>query len=247
MDMQYLSHKKKEIASFVRDGDFSHPGEVEAIQKVLQYMEKKETNILLDVGCGLGGTASYIKKCGYGNPVCIDIDQNNIDYALNKYPDIEFYCCDVLKSKELFKKQQFDIIYLISSFLTFDKQQESLATLSKLGKINSTLVLFDYTASSIHNLPNLSWTAKLHTPIDKQSIKNMLKMSGWELTNSIDLSANFLQWYLDLMKIITAKKEDIIKKFGLNEYNSIFATYDFYTECYKNNILGGCIITARRI
>ena len=247
MDIQYLSHRKKELASFVRNGDFSHPGEIEAIQKVLQYIEKKDTNTLLDVGCGLGGTASYIKKCGYGNPVCIDIDQNNINYALNKYSDIEFYCCDVLNAESVCKKQQFDIIYLISSFLTFEKQQESLATLSKLGNSNSTLVLFDYTATSISKLPNLSWTAKLHTPIDPQNINNMLKISGWKLTNFIDLSANFLQWYLELMKMITAQKDAIIKRFGINDYNSLFATYDFYTECYKNHILGGCIIIARKI
>lgn len=246
-DKKYLSYRKKLLVSHVRGGDFSHPGEVEAIEKILQYIEKKDTNLLLDVGCGLGGTAHYIKTSGYGTPVCIDLDKRNINYATTKYPDIEFHCCDILNSETIFKDKKFNIIYLISSFLLFEKQQESLAVLAKLGAPDSTLVLFDYTFPTLDKEANFTWTAKNYTPINLLNIENTLLMSGWQLTNYIDLSNDFSKWYLDLREMIDGQKEALINKFGLDAYNSLFATYDFHAECYKSNQLGGCIILAKRV
>ncbi len=78
----------KQLLASVRQGDYAHPGEEAAINLVLKYMMKSPDQLLLDVGCGLGGTARYIKDYGYGIPFGIDIDKTAITYAKQKYSDI---------------------------------------------------------------------------------------------------------------------------------------------------------------
>jgi len=48
--------KGKRLVSYLRNGDYSHPGEAESIDLVISLINKNKNNKLLDVGCGLGGT-----------------------------------------------------------------------------------------------------------------------------------------------------------------------------------------------
>lgn len=52
----------KQILAMLREGDFAHPSEIEAIEVSLSPIAKNSENRLLDVGCGLGGTAHYVQK-----------------------------------------------------------------------------------------------------------------------------------------------------------------------------------------
>ncbi|MCW8472333.1 hypothetical protein OQJ19_17010 [Fluoribacter gormanii] len=54
----------KQILAMLREGDFAHPSEIEAIEVSLSPIAKNSENRLLNVGCGLGGTAHYVQKKG---------------------------------------------------------------------------------------------------------------------------------------------------------------------------------------
>ena len=51
------SYLGKEILSIIRDGNYAHPGEEEAIELTFQDIPKNSHRQMLDVGCGRGGTA----------------------------------------------------------------------------------------------------------------------------------------------------------------------------------------------
>jgi SAM-dependent methyltransferase len=110
---------RKRCLSRARGGDYIHPGEEEAIDMVMSKFSKDSNRKILDVGCGLGGTAAYIKKNGYGTPVCIDKEADCIEYVNENYPDLETYACDVLNLTSIFQPQQFDLAYLFNSFYAF--------------------------------------------------------------------------------------------------------------------------------
>jgi len=238
------SYVKKQLAAYVRGGDFSHPGETEAIDEVMKNLGTFKFNSLLDVGSGLGGTAKYLQDHGYGIPIGIDLNKNNIEYATNKYPDIKFHHCNVLDSFKLLNPKKFDLICLFSSFLLFEHQQDSLITLSNLAHKDSKLILFDYTLLQNSNFVFMS---NKYNPIDLDKINDMLFKAGWAPEQYIDMSANFLRWYTEFSNNIKNKKNELINLFGIEAYNNFFTTYNNYMELYKINALGGCTIIAKKL
>ena len=94
--MNMNSFEGKRILALIRDGDYAHAGEEEAIERALRSIPKNPRNWILDVGCGRGGSAEYLRRHGWGNLVGIDRENDSIEYAKAIYPDVEFHTCDVL-------------------------------------------------------------------------------------------------------------------------------------------------------
>ena len=87
----------KQIISLLREGDFAHPGSEEAIDMVFKNISKKAGRLLLDVGCGLAGTANYLQEKGYGKVTGVELDEGIITLARNKYPHLNLVLADVNK------------------------------------------------------------------------------------------------------------------------------------------------------
>ena len=51
-----------QILSLVREGDYAHPGEEEAILLTLDPLKKDPNRVVLDVGCGLGKPRTMLKS-----------------------------------------------------------------------------------------------------------------------------------------------------------------------------------------
>jgi hypothetical protein len=58
------SYQGKQILALVRDGDFAHAGEEEAIERAMRAVPKDRNRLILDAGCGRGGTAAYLQHHG---------------------------------------------------------------------------------------------------------------------------------------------------------------------------------------
>ena len=56
---------------------------------------------LLDFGCGTAHLLEYINNNQYSNIKYsgLDISQKFVDVAQNKFPDIDFYCSDILENE----------------------------------------------------------------------------------------------------------------------------------------------------
>src|SRR3990167_8741529 len=93
----------------LRNGDFAHAGDKEAIDIVLKKIfelivnpnscsesDLKSEMKALDVGCGLCCTAEYIKKSISFDMYGIDIDLLIIPPAKRKYSNIQFFEYDVM-------------------------------------------------------------------------------------------------------------------------------------------------------
>jgi trans-aconitate methyltransferase len=49
------------ILSLVREGDYAHAGEEEAIELAMKHVPKLRDQVVVDAGCGRGGAAEYIR------------------------------------------------------------------------------------------------------------------------------------------------------------------------------------------
>src|SRR5260370_17274946 len=65
--MNMNSFEGKGMLALMRDGDYAHAGEEEAIERALRSVQKNSQSWNLDVGCGRGGSAEYLARHGWGN------------------------------------------------------------------------------------------------------------------------------------------------------------------------------------
>lgn len=239
---------RKRCLARARGGNYVHPGEEEAIDIVMRKFPKDSTRTLLDVGCGLGGTAKYIKDHGYGTPVCIDKEDDCIEYVNESYPELETHVSDVMDLKKLFKPQQFDLAYLFSSFYAFPDQQNSLKLLAELVKSKGELVIFDYITNTEYTGPHLFSTDRNgFTPIRKDNIAHLLSNAGWHLEELVDMSAEYIVWYEKLLINLEQRKEVLIEEIGLDTFETIHRNFNRLLTYLKSGEISGCTVYAKKL
>ena len=71
-----------------------------------------DPSLLMDVGSGFGNDANFVYDEGFRNIWGIDIDEEAVKYAGERYPEINFKKGDALKVNDLFEEEFFDFVYL---------------------------------------------------------------------------------------------------------------------------------------
>ena len=238
----------KQILAMLREGDFAHPGEIEAIELTLSPIVKNSKARLLDVGCGLGGTAHYVQKEGWGFITGVDIDKSFITHAQLHYPDTQFVCEDILQGDRL-PHQSFQCIYSFSAFFCFVSQELALKNLSQLAAPGGALVLFDYSrpdATLIQSPFPWSKTASRFYPIYLPELKTQLSSTGWRFKESIDLSQHFIRWYTLLLQNFEQKRERVEQQFGQQAWDVLYSGYSQLLMDLNTEKIGGIAVYALR-
>lgn len=243
------SKSAKEILSYVRKGDFAHPGEIDAIEMVLKPISKNKNQLVLDVGSGLGGTAHYVQTHGWGKVTGLDLDDELIQYATLNYPDTDFTCSDILHAHEHISKK-FDLIYSFSAFFCFKSQLQALKQMASFAKPQTNLVIFDYSRFSqgAYQSP-FPWssTASQFNPIYLPEFEQWLLDAGWHLRKTVDICADFEKWYTQLLQLFEVKREEILSRFDVDVFNKMGIGYHQLLMDIKSHQIGGMIIYAEKI
>lgn len=233
------SYDIHEILAIIRDGDFAHPGAQDAIHLALDRIPKNDNQLLLDIGCGRGGTADYVQHFGWGRVIGVDLDQKRIEYAQKTYPSIKFYFSDV-SSLDKIIKEKVNIFFLFNSFYEFKDQTKALKVMNKIAAPNSILIIFDYVAKSQKLEGDNS------SPINLSKIEKMLDGSDWSINQIINLDNQYEAWYSSFLKKAKKKQKQIVKTFDSEAYSYVINKYSKMLEDIKNNLLGGAIIYAKK-
>ncbi len=239
--MNMNSFEGKRILALVREGDYAHAGEEEAIERSFRSIPKVSDRWMLDVGCGRGGSADYLRRNGWGHVEGIDRDAESLEYARATYPEVAFHVCDVLDIPRTVTRT-FDVIYMLNAFYAFDRQREALAELRKVAKPSAHLVIFDYTVGAkAGDAPN----QMMPHAIRLTEIAAMLREAGWKPGAIEDLSAEYTQWYATFVERIRLKQAEIEKIGGADWYNFVFSMYSGLHGEIAGGGLGGAIVHAR--
>lgn len=246
--MRMNSFIGKQILALVRNESFAHPGEETAIDLCLKEHQKRPARTILDIGCGLGGTAHYIQSHQWGQVTGIDIDHDAISHATLTYPEARFHHCDVVQLENQFS-EKFDLLCLFTSFYSFDDKLTALKSMRTVAHQHAKLMIFDYVdwgnyteePRYIHDKPVIPRAFKAN------KIKEQLQEAGWQLNSLENLDQQFSSWYQELVTNIEAKKEDIIEISSENHYGYVSQFYRTLREAISSTDLGGCILNAAAI
>lgn len=243
--MQMNSFTGKQLLALIRESDYAHAGEEEAIELALRSYPRRADRLLLDVGCGRGGTANYVQTHGWGRVTGIDVEAESIEHARRVYPASEFLACDVVQSVAALARK-FDLIYLFNSFYAFADQPRALAELGQLARPSGCLTLFDYTDhGGYHDNPLLcDGQPFLPRPIDLSAIGVMLRQAGWELRAAEDLTAAYDRWYDALIQRMDARRAAIISSMGDEGFAFVRAQYMGLLSAIRAGRLGGALVHA---
>jgi SAM-dependent methyltransferase len=246
--MNMNSFEGKRILALIRDGDYAHAGEEEAIERALRTVSKNPQSWMLDVGCGRGGSAEYLRRHGWGNLAGIDRDTDSIAYAKATYPEVEFHACDVLDVPAPVTRE-FDVIYMLNAFYAFSDQRGALAALRKVAKPGARLVIFDYAIVSPQNEADLSVDGQVFIPhpIQLSGIGELIGGSGWEPGAVEDLSADYTRWYAAFVERIRRKQIEIEKIGGGEWYRFVLSMYSGLHDVIASGKLGGAIVHATAV
>jgi cyclopropane fatty-acyl-phospholipid synthase-like methyltransferase len=241
--MNMNSFEGKRILALIREGDYAHAGEEEAIERTFRSIPKNPDHWLLDVGCGRGGSAEYIRRRGWGHVTGIDRDNHSIQYAQATYPEVGFQVCDVLDIPRTVARD-FGLIYMLNAFYAFAQQLDALAVLRKVARPGAQLVIFDYVIGAAANKESLAVDGQMFIPhaIRLSEIAGMLREAGWEPGAVEDLSAEYTRWYAEFVERIRHKRGEIEKIGGTDWYHFVLSMYSGLHGAIAQGLLGGAIV-----
>jgi SAM-dependent methyltransferase len=244
--MHMNSHQGKAILALIRDGDYAHAGEEESIRLVLDHIPQGQSGAILDVGCGRGGTADYIRRQGWSPMVGVDIDAASIAEASLRYPLVQFHTADVERLAEQLAGP-FGLIVLFNAYYAFPNQILALQQLRSVVEKSALLVLFDYTDPTGQFERREPGVARFDywQPLNMAGLPGQLAQAGWALQSAEDLSGRYLQWYRQLVGKIHSKREAIVEQFGEAWYEFVERDYADMLFCIEQNWLGGALVLAK--
>lgn len=216
----------KEILAWLREGDYAHPGEREALEKILQLcpveLDPAKTSVL-DAGCGRGGTAQFFHQQGFASCAGFDMDADSIAYAQRTYPGVDFRVGLYEQCASLFAGQRFDLLVSVCVLYLVDGPQrvQWLNQLRQLASAGAWLAVFDYAPGN----RDLVGERDGWIPLQPQAFAEQAEQAGWQVQRHEDIGADFQRWYGVLTTKVRRNANRIVRDYGHEWLATLNSTY----------------------
>jgi SAM-dependent methyltransferase len=239
------SYLGQRILSLVRDGDYAHAGEEEAIELAMAGIAKDPCRIILDAGCGRGGTADYLHKHGWGKVVGVDIQAESIKAAQQNYPNIKFLVCDVCDVDQRLDERP-DIICMFNAYYCFHDQFRALQALRTISRPQTRMIIFDHVDRGGYQDDPLMDAGQpfLPNPLRLSAVREHMTDTGWQAANILEIHDAYIGWYTSLVDRIERARDKITATAGLMGYEHVRSLYKRLLNAALQKKLGAAIITA---
>ncbi|OWJ55906.1 class I SAM-dependent methyltransferase [Inquilinus limosus] len=242
------------ILALVRDGDYAHAGEEEAIELAMAGIGKDAGRLILDTGCGRGGTAEYLRRHGWGRVVGLDIQAESIAAARQRYPECRFLVCDVVDADRSVDEMP-DLICLFNAYYCFPDQDGALRALARVARAagaarpGTRLVLFDHVDRDGYQDAPLMDAGEpfLRNPPRLAGLPERLDAAGWRATGMREIHDRYIGWYETLVGKIEQSRDRITEIAGREGYDHVHALYRGLLDAALAGRLGAAIVTAERV
>ncbi|WP_419907156.1 class I SAM-dependent methyltransferase [Hoeflea sp.] len=241
------SHLGKRILALVRQGNYAHAGEEEAIDMALAGLAKDPHRSLLDAGCGRGGTAHYIQEHGWGKVTGVDIEPESVREAKHAYPGIRFEAGDIMDLGQRYAGY-FDAVTMFNVLYAIPRHQHALSALAEAARPGAALMIFDYEdpgSYGAHAIMEGS-AAFLPNPMAAGAIGGDLEAAGWSQTGHRDITEAYIRWYRHLVDRIVERRAEIEEIAQAEGYQRVLGLYSQLLDVLSAGHLQGAILSAER-
>jgi len=253
--------EKREMLTKLGGGDFVHPGDKESIEFLLRKLENIDhlkIGNTLDLGSAYGGTADYLMKKGFKKIWALGRDPNSIAYAKSKYPAIKFLDLDTKEISKKLKKDSFSFIYSFNALDSIEDKEELLKNLATISEDGAVLAIFESTRlkhkeyvndKNIKEKPPVfkDLNGKILHPIEVDKFSKLLKITGWEITDSTNTTKEYIEWYEILTARMKTHRADFLKNHSEKSIEEIENLFQKLLFNLKHEKLGARLIIARKI
>ncbi len=238
------SYLGQRILSLVRDGDYAHAGEEEAIDLAMAGVGKNPDRLVLDAGCGRGGTADYLHRNGWGRVIGIDVEARSIEAARQNYPDGRFLACDVGDVGRHVDEHP-DVICMFNAYYCFPDQPNALAALLAVAKPQTRMVIFDHVDRGGYRDEPLMDAGQpfLPNPLRLAEVERQVTGAGWQAPALRELNAEYAAWYQNLVGRIETARDRIAAMAGEAGYDHVLGLYRGLLTAARRGVLGAAVIT----
>ncbi len=161
-------------------GNALRPRGFELTKIALEYCNFAVNDYLLDLGCGMGATISYIKRNYTFNIYGLDISEKLVSSARKLNEDTDILVCSA--DKTLFEKNAFNGILAECTLSLMDNKEKVLEEVARILKDNGYLIISDIYAINTEFLNEFegdSLNTCLKNPFNLNELRKLLKKKGF--------------------------------------------------------------------
>jgi len=209
--------------------NFVSTGGIDTTKEYCALLNLEKGQKVLDVGCGIGGSAFYMAKIHGVNLYGIDLSNNMINIAREKLQKqdipndvtVDFEICDATKKE--FNKETFDVIYSRDTILHIEDKLALFKRFYEWLKPGGVLFITDYCSGPTPHSKEFEEYVKqrryhLLTP---EQYGKAIELAGFQIVKVFDETKRFIEILKDELKRFEASKDNFITEFNLNDYNHI--------------------------
>ena len=232
------SFENKSFLARIREGDFAHPGEEEAIDLVLSHVKPEPREMVLDAGCGLGATADVIGKKTGAVVVGVDLDADATHYANARYQDAQFIPGDIAKLGGM-ALPKMDVIYAFNSLYACDDLDACFAAFAAVANPRARIGVFDYIAYDAAALAKSGCLP--HSVHTMTEMRRVPERHGWTCAGIANLDLPYAAWYRGLLARMDENREALTATRSPAFFDEVRRKYADMHACSEQGTLGGAL------
>ena len=235
----------KRLLALVRGGDYAHPGEEEANELLFAGVLPDTRRRVLDMGCGGGGTASWVRRRGLGTVTGIEIDAPTAALARKRHPEVTIVEGDLGQAGRVLAGP-YDLTYSMTAVYAVPDQATVFRELAALAAPGAELRMLEYAdptglfSTATAGNPSWGWWR----PLIPRDLPDLLSSAGWSGIEVQDLTPEFIRWYRRLCERIAARHQEIAIEFGTDWYEFVVREYTGVLDMVSAGVLGGILVRA---
>ncbi|CAF0725714.1 unnamed protein product [Adineta steineri] len=208
---------------------FVSTGGLDTTKEFVDSLNLKSNQVVLDVGCGIGGGDIYMAKTYGCSVVGVDLSTNMVSIAYERSMDtaasklkVSFEIGDIMHHE--FEPNSFDVIYSRDTILHISDKMTLFSRLYNWLKPGGQLFISDYTCA-----PKSEWSKDYEDYVSQRryvlltvpEYGKVLESVGFKDVDAQDATAKFVECLNRELVRIEANRDDFVKEFSNDDYEHL--------------------------